>query len=260
MTSAGRWHDIATGPCGHNRYGSHPAQTRNRGVYGSALIVGGELESNAEVNGYVIALFGDIKLGSAATCHRDVLAVGGRIQRDRKARIYGAFQSTESWKRSDIFRRRQRNYGYQPMTWSKGMSYNRVDGSTLNAGVAFQSELLATILCEVGYGASSNIWKYRLGLMSSQLSQLSHGAMSIARPRPPTIGSAPAENTVYALLRREDSRLLSGRGAGYLSNSRSMAVTVRADYFVKSRLSGIAIVGMSAASGFRSNFSSKQRE
>ena len=252
-----------------NRYGSFSQLKLATGefVRGSALIVGGELESNAEVNGYVIALFGDIKLGSAATCHRDVLAVGGRIQRDRKARIYGAFQSTESWKRSDIFRRRHRNYGYQPITWSKGMSYNRVDGLTLNAGVAFQSEenFVPRFFAEVGYGASSNIWKYRLGFDHRffDYHQLSYGGAVYRQTKTADDWICTSgENTVYALLRREDFRdYYQGEGAElFVEQQINGRHTIRADYFVEVLDSMPAHPRLWALFGgskdFRSNFSS----
>ena len=252
-----------------NRYGSFTQLKLATGefVRGSALIVGGELESNAEVNGYVVALFGDIKLGAAATCHRDVLAVGGQIQRDRKARIYGAFQSTESWKRSDIFRRRQRNYGYQPMTWSKGMSYNRVDGLTLNAGVAFQSEenFVPRFFAEVGYGASSNIWKYRLGFDHRffDYHQLSYGGAVYRQTKTADDWICTSgENTVYALLRREDFRdYYQGEGAElFVEQQINGRHTIRADYFVEVLDSMPAHPRLWALFGgskdFRSNFSS----
>lgn len=252
-----------------NRYAifSQLKLTTGEFIRGSVLVVGGEVESNAEVNGYVVALFGDIKLGAAATCHRDVLAVGGRIQRDRKARIYGAFQSTESWKRSDIFRRRQRNYGYQPITWSKGMSYNRVDGLTLNAGVAFQSEenFVPRFYAGVGYGATSDVWKYRLGFDHRifDYHQLSYGGAVYRQTKTADDWICTSgENTVYALLRREDFRdYYESEGAElFIEQQVNGRHTIRADYFVEVLDSMPAHPRLWALLGgskdFRSNFSS----
>lgn len=252
-----------------NRYASFSQLKLAAGdfVRGNAIVVGGELESDAEVNGYVIALFGDINLGAAATCHRDVLAVGGRIQRDRKARIYGALQSTDSWKRSDIFRRRQRNYGYQPITWSKGLSYNRVDGLTLNAGVAFQSEenFVPRFFAEVGYGASSSIWKYRLGFDHRLFDyhQLSYGGAVYRQTKTADDWiCAGGENTVYALLRREDFRdYYQGEGAEVFAEQQvNGRHSFRADYHVEVLDSMPAFPRLWALLGgskdFRSNFSS----
>lgn len=236
-------------------------------IRGSALSVGGDIESDAEVNGYVIALFGDIKLGASAICHRDVLAIGGKIQRDNKTRIYGAYQSTSSWKRSDIFKRRQRNYGYQPIAWSKGLSYNRVDGLTLSAGVAFQSEenFVPRFFAEVGYGASSDRWKYRLGFDHRLFDyhQLSYGGAVYRQTK--TADNwicTEGENTVYALLRREDFRdYYQGEGAEvFVEQQINMSHTLRAEYFVEVLDSMPAHPRLWALFGgskdFRSNFSS----
>ncbi len=252
-----------------NRYGSFTQLKLPVGEFirGSAVVVGGELESNAEINGYVVALFGDIKLGPSATCHRDVLAIGGQIKRDRNARVYGAFQSTDSWKRSDIFKRRQRNYGYQPLAWSKGLVYNRVDGLTLNAGVAFQSEenFVPRFFAEVGYGASSNIWKYKLGFDHRVFDyhQLSYGGSVYRQTKTSDEWiCSEGENTVYALLRREDFRdYYQGEGAElFVEQQINVRHTIRADYFIEVLDSLCAhprlwsLVG--GSKDFRSNFSS----
>ncbi len=209
-------------------------------VRGSVLAVGGDIESEAEVNGFVVALFGDISLGATATCHRDVIAVGGKIRRDIKARIYGAIQSTEEWKRSDIFRRRRRNYGHQPIEWSKEWSYNRADGLTLGAGVAFRSEdnFVPRFFAQVGYGASSEIWKYRLGFDHKLFDyhQLTFGASVYRQTKTQDewiCGSG--ENTVYALIRREDFRdYFQGEGATFfLEQHINSRHTLRAEYFVE---------------------------
>lgn len=252
-----------------NRYASFSQLKLVAGdfVRGSALVVGGSLESNAEINGYVVALFGDIDLGSDATCHRDVLAVGGQIKRDRKARIYGAFQSTDSWRRSDIFKRRQRNYGYQPLAWSKGLAYNRVDGLTLSAGVAFQSEenFVPRFFAGVGYGASSNIWKYKLGFDHRffDYHQLSYGGAVYRQTKTADEWTcSEGENTVYALLRREDFRdYYQGEGAElFVEQQINVRHTIRADYFIEVLDSLCAYPRLWSLAGgskdFRSNFSS----
>lgn len=236
-------------------------------IRGSVLIVGGELTSKAEVNGYVVALFGDIELEAGSVCHRDVLAVGGKIRRDLKANIYGAYQSTESWKRSDIFKRRHRNYGHQPISWSSNWSYNRVDGLTLGAGLAFQSEdnFVPRFFADVAYGASSERWKYRLGFDHRMFDyhQLSFGASVYRQTRTADDWICTAgENTVYALLRREDFRdYYQGEGAElFVEQQINTRHTLRAEYFVE-ELDSLpahprlwALVG--GSKDFRSNFSS----
>jgi hypothetical protein len=235
-------------------------------IRGSVLSVGGEIESEAEVNGFVLALFGDIDLGASATCHRDVIAVGGKIKRNAKTRIYGAIQSTEEWKRSDIFRRRRRSYGHEPIEWSKEWSYNRADGLTLGAGVGFRSEdnVVPRFYAQVGYGATSEIWKYRLGFDHKlfDYNQLAFGASVYRQTKSQDDWiCGPGENTVYALLRREDFRdYYQGEGADLFIEQRiNGRHTLRAEYFVEELDSLPAHPRLWAVFGgkdFRSEFSS----
>ncbi|MGB5107705.1 MAG: BamA/TamA family outer membrane protein [Candidatus Zixiibacteriota bacterium] len=236
-------------------------------VRGSVLIAGGRLETDAEINGNVVALFGDIKLGPASTCHRDVLAVGGKIERHSKARIYGAYQSTDSWKRSDIFERRRRNYGHDPISTKMDWSYNRVDGLTLGAGIAFQSEdnIVPRFYMEAGYGATSELWKYRLGFDHKLFDyhQLLFGGSVYRQTRTADDWICTAgENTVYALLRREDFRdYYQGEGAElFVEQHINTRHILRAEYFVEVLDSMPAHPRLWALIGgskdFRSNFSS----
>lgn len=188
-------------------------------VRGSVFAVGGEIVVRGEVNGYVVVLFGDVYLTETAACHRDVYAIGGRLQRHNKARVYGALQSTDSWKRSDIFRRRKRLYGHRPVDWMQHFSYNRVDGVTLEAGVSFHSEenAMPRFFGQVGYGMSSEQWKYRLGFDQRifDYNQLSYGGSVHRQTKTDDEWTAGRdENTAYALLFKQDWRdYYQGEGA-----------------------------------------------
>ena len=252
-----------------NRYASFKDLVLPEGefVRGSVLVVGGVLKSSAEINGYVVTLFGDVDLEATATCHRDVFAIGGKIERHSKARIYGAYQSTESWKRSDIFKRRRRHYGHQPISTSLDWSYNRVDGVSLGCGIAFQSEdnLVPRFYAEVGYGASSELWKYRLGFDHKLFDyhQFMFGGSVYRQTKTADEWiCGTGENTVYALQRREDFRdYYQGEGAElFIEQHINTRHTIRADYFVEVLDSMPAHPRLWALFGgskdFRSNFSS----
>jgi len=46
-------------------------------VRGNTLCIGAETVIDGEVNGNVVALFGDVRLEASAVCQRDVVAIGG---------------------------------------------------------------------------------------------------------------------------------------------------------------------------------------
>lgn len=235
-------------------------------VRGSVLAVGGEIIVRGEVNGYVVALFGDVNLTETAACHRDVYAIGGSLQRHNKARVYGALQSTDSWKRSDIFRRRKRLYGHRPVDWMQHLSYNRVDGVTLEAGISFHSEenAMPRFFGEVGYGMSSEQWKYRLGFDQRifDYHQLSYGGSVHRQTKTDddwTCGRD--ENTAYALLFRQDWRdYYQGEGAElFIQQEINARHELRLSYTVEELDSLPAYPRLWSLLGpqaFRSNFSS----
>ncbi len=235
-------------------------------VRGSLLAVGGEIIVRGEVNGYVVALFGDVNLTETATCHRDVYAIGGRLQRHNKARVYGALQSSDSWKRSDIFRRRKRLYGHRPVDWMQHFSYNRVDGVTLEAGISFHSEenAMPRFFGEVGYGMSSEQWKYRLGFDQRifEYNQLSYGGSVHRQTRTDdewTCGRD--ENTAYALLFKQDWRdYYQGEGAElFVQQEINTRHELRLSYTIEELDSLPAyprLWSLLGPNAFRSNFSS----
>ncbi len=235
-------------------------------VRGNVLCIGGLIESNGEINGQVVALFGDIELKETATCHRDVFAIGGRLERHSKSRIYGAFQSTESWKRSDIFRRRKRLYGHRPVEWMKRLSYDRVDGLSLTGGIAFQSEenAMPRFFAEVGYGLSSEEWKYRLGFEHRLFDyhQLVYGgAVHRLTQTADDWMCGQDENSVYALLFKQDFRdYYQGEGAElFVEQQVNTRHRFRVSYIVEELDSLPAkprLWSLFGPASFRSNFSS----
>jgi len=235
-------------------------------IRGSVLAVGGEIIVRGEVNGYVVALFGDIDLTETAACHRDVYAIGGRLQRHNKARVYGALQSTDSWKRSDIFRRRKRLYGQRPVDWMQHFSYNRVDGVTLEAGISFHSEenAMPRFFGEVGYGTSSERWKYRLGFDQRlfDYNQLSYGGSVHRQTRTDDEWICGRdENTAYSLLFKQDWRdYYQGEGAElFIQQEINTRHELRLNYTVEELDSLPAyprLWSLLGPSAFRSNFSS----
>lgn len=254
---------------GGNAFASFAALELKAGdfIRGSAFVVGGELRSDAEVNGFVVGLFSDLNLGPTSTCHRDVIAIGGSIKHDDRARIYGAIQSTESWKRTDIFRRRRKNFGHQPVSIWPRLSYDRVDGLAIYGGIAFQSEenFVPRFFAEVGYGLESEMGKYRIGFdhLLFDYNQFNYGASVYQQTKTADDWLAwSGENNVYALLKREDFRdYYQGEGVElFVQQEFDIKHQLRAEYFVEELDSMSAHPRLWAVMGgskaFRSNFSS----
>ncbi len=235
-------------------------------VRGGVLVIGSSIRSAGEINGYIVAVFGDIELTASSASHRDVFAIGGSIRRDRAARLHGAFQSTASWKRSDVFRRRKLSYGYRPVEVQKSAVYNRADGLTIGGSISFYSEenFVPRLYAQGGLGLSSNRGKYRLGFdhRIGDYNQLRFGS-SVFRQ---TLTSddwicGAAENTAFTLLFKQDWRdYYEAEGADFfVEQNLRLRHTLRLEYTVAKIDSLPAMLRLWSLFGprdHRSNFSS----
>ncbi len=180
-------------------------------VRGNVFCVGGEAVIEGEVNGYVVALFGDVRLTSAAICQRDVFAIGGEIHKHRQARVYGTYQSTESWQQAKVHYRKKGTADKSAVHVGLDASYTRVDGLSLIPSVTFQSEekLLPKFFFKYGYGFTSKVSKYQLGFEQTlfDVNQTKFGG-SVYRVTDTEDDwiCDESENNLYALLIREDFR------------------------------------------------------
>jgi hypothetical protein len=180
-------------------------------IRGSLLSIAGHVTIRGEVNGDVVSLFGDVNLKDEGTCYRDVYAIGGSIKVNSQAHIYGAVQSTEKWKRSDIIKRRRIHYGNKPIEYGPRISYNRVDGLLLGAQIAFypQENFVPKFFFSFDYGFTSQRGKYELGFEQRlfDYNQLVFGGSVYRQSRTTDDWRADKnENTLYAIVNSEDYR------------------------------------------------------
>ncbi len=246
----------------------HPIEIVERDfVRGSLISIAGDVTIRGEVNGHIVSLFGDVKLEDKGICHRDVYAVGGAIETSHESRIYGAVQSTEKWKRSDIVKRRRIKYGNDPIEWAPHISYNRVDGLEVGAGIAFYppDNYVPSFFFNFGYGLESERGKYELGFKETigDYNQLIFGGSAYRQSRTDDDWRAGRdENTLYALLNAEDYRdYWDGEGGKiYVEQSYKYVHHLRAQFSFEERDSLAAHRRLwslfGGDHGFRSNFSS----
>jgi len=190
-------------------------------VRGSVVSFWSDIKIDGEVNEDVIAIFGNISIGSQAVVRGDIIAINGNVDIARGAVPYGRVQSTtgRTKQRFDRWRRWQRREkDFSPII---RFYYNRVDGVTPQLGVRFVDEdsLLPSAEIYSGYAFSSEQWRYYAGL--EQSFWLEH---------PVTVGGAfyrrletddnwlmpRDDNTVFALLATEDYRDYYEAEGGYI--------------------------------------------
>lgn len=236
-------------------------------VRGDVFVVGADILVEGEVNGNVVALFGDVRLSHSSICRKDVLAVGGRVEKHSDAGVYGEIQSTGDWRRHKNDGRDDEYNDRNIVDLHGAGQYNRVDGVMLEAGLTFRSEeeFMPEFFVDYGYGFWSKRSKYRLGLKHQlfDYNQLSFGGQVYRQTKTEDewrCGSG--ENTIYALLAREDFRdYYEGEGGSiFIEQSLTYDHTFRVDYTIESLDYLPANPNLWSLFGgdkkFRSNFSS----
>ena len=203
---------------------------------GDVLLIGDELQIEGEVNGNVILFFGNVRLSRTAICRKDVLVIGGEIERHSAARVYGEIQSTRNWRYprppgSDDDERKN------AVDLHATGEYNRVDGVVLEVGIGFHSEeeFMPEFFIDYGYGFWSQRSKYRLGLRHDLFDyyQLSFGGQVYRwTTTEDDWRCGRGENTLYALIAREDFRdYYQGEGGSiFLEQKLTYDHTLRLDY------------------------------
>jgi hypothetical protein len=236
-------------------------------VRDNVLVVGSEAVIEGEVNGYVIALFGDVRLGSTAICQRDVFAIGGNIQKHRLARVYGVYQATDSWRQSGIHFRKRPSADKSAVSLDMEGSYNRVDGLTLMPGVTFRSEekFVPKFYFKYGYGFTSKLSKYQLGaeqtLFDNNQIKIGGSVYRLTDTEDDWICDE-SENSIYAVLIREDFRDYYQAEGGniYIDQSLGFIHNFRIEYSFETLSYMQAHPGLWSLFGgdkhFRDNFSS----
>ncbi len=150
-------------------------------IDGDIIITKGTLKIDGEVDGTVLAIFGDVELGSAAYIHGDVVSVNGKVWTEDDTNIRGDVVVTnvpiENDKSVTISKRRHDDYGRKKynnrwpddndeVVWA---DYTRVDGLTL--GLQFprpgwwaNKDHSFALVGKAGYSFASKDWQYQAGL------------------------------------------------------------------------------------------------
>lgn len=156
-------------------------------IRGDVIILDGTLEVNGEVEGTVLALFGDVVLGDDAHVHGDVIAVEGDVIRDEDAEVEGDIVETQSRsgrKRTVIYRGRKKSdeetyveskkrkkekrkvRTHHDPIWA---NYNRVDGLALGLQLPTQEWWCErnhsfALTGKGGYAFAGKRWQWQLGM------------------------------------------------------------------------------------------------
>lgn len=236
-------------------------------VRGDVLVVGDEAMIEGEVNGNVVALFGEVKLLSTAICQRDVVAIGGDIHKHRTARVHGAYQSSDSWRKAGARFGRRTRTNESSVRLGMSADYNRVDGLLLMPEIQFwsQEKFVPRFLFRYGYGFTSKRSQYQLGMEQKmfEVNQTRFGGSvyRLTKTEDNWICDS-SENFVYTLLIREDFRDYYGGEGGnlYFEQNLGFCHTLRLDYSYEELEWMPAHPGLWSLFGgnkrFRENFSS----
>jgi hypothetical protein len=236
-------------------------------VRGNAFCIGSELVVEGEVNGNVVSLFGDVRLMSSAVCQRDVLVIGGSLNKHRLARVNGTYQSTDAWHQVKPRYNRKSQDDKSAVQFDVGAAYNRVDGLLVVPEIAFRSEekFMPKFYFKYGYGFASKQSVYQLGieqkLFDYNLTKLGGSVYRLTKTEDNWISDS-SENSFYAALIREDFRDYYGAEGGniYVEQHLGFIHTIRAEYSYEALSWLPAHTGLWSLFGgdkrFRENFSS----
>ena len=156
----------------------------NELVDGDVIVLNGTLEIDGEIDGDVLAIYGDVDLGSTALVKGDVISVNGKVWTEDESTIRGDIVVTHisieddedsgitiETRDRDTYGRETKKYDRWPddseeVVWA---DYNRVDGITL--GLQFprpgwwaNRRHNFALIGKGGYSFVSQRWQYKVGL------------------------------------------------------------------------------------------------
>ena len=178
-------------------------------IRGSAVSFWSNIKIEGEVNGHVIAVFGDVEIGDKAIIRGNVLAINGNVNHAKTSTVYGKIQATnvkDEHRSFKLWRLRRHKTDFSP---GIKFYYNRIDGATPQFGFKYQNEesMLPEIKAFTGYGFASERWRYQIGfkqfLAKSKTVYLSGSFYKKLISGDDRIISE-CENTLFALLVTED--------------------------------------------------------
>jgi len=194
-----------------NRFGLNQniAVEQEEFLRGSAMSFWSNIKIEGEVNGHVIAVFGDIEIGDKAIIRGDVLAINGNVNHAKNSTIYGKIQATNVKDKHRFFKLWQLRRHKNNLLPGIKFYYNRIDGATPQFGFKYQNRELMhpEIEAFAGYGFASERWRYKIGLKQHLLKNHS---LTIGGSFYKKLTShddwiiSDNENTLFALLATED--------------------------------------------------------
>jgi hypothetical protein len=180
-------------------------------VRGSVISYFGDVTVYGEVNEDVVAVFGNVTIGPEAVVRGDVVAVDGKVKLESGASVYGVIRSEGGRTTTRRHRARQwKEYYKNKIGLSGSLYYNRVDGATLWGGFDYEhsDSIIPSFEAMIGYGFSSNRWRYRLGLTQTVIRGQTPVQVGGTMYRELKSGDdrliSESENTVFALFFNED--------------------------------------------------------
>ncbi|MFH1700421.1 MAG: BamA/TamA family outer membrane protein [Candidatus Zixiibacteriota bacterium] len=188
---------------------------------GSVIAFRGDITVDGEVNKDVIALMGDITIGSKAVVRGDVISVMGRVRLDKKSSIYGEIKSKKGQRTTRRSRARRWKSYDSDIRLSGDASYNRVDGLSLFSGIKYRhaDSLLPSFDLKGGYAFASKRWRYSLSVSQTVIRgkmplELGGRAYRLLKSSDDLIIS-DNENTIFALFFNEDWKDFYEAEGGY---------------------------------------------
>jgi len=140
-------------------------------IRGSVVALSGNVEVYGEVNGDVVAVFGDIKIGKDAVVRGDVIAVNGDVKLDAESSVFGLVSSSGGGSSTRRNRARRWKDIRGEIEVAGSLAYDRVDGLSFMLGPSYNDpdSLIPSFEALGGRGLESGRWRYKVSLEQTVL-------------------------------------------------------------------------------------------
>jgi len=190
-------------------------------IRGSAVSFWSNINIEGEVNGHVIAFFGDIDISDRAIIRGNVLAVNGNVNHAKNSTVYGEIRATNIKDKRRYTKTWRVNLNFRNLTSICKFNYNRIDGAAPYFGYKYinSDSTLPEISAVAGYAFASKRWLYEVGLKQFLFKNKS---LQIGGSFYKKLAShddwiiSEKENTLFALLATEDYKDYYEAEGGYI--------------------------------------------
>jgi hypothetical protein len=132
-------------------------------IFGSVFLWGGSIEISGEIGGDVICLGGPVRLRPGAVVRGSVLALGGIIDQQAPAKVYGGLYSDRGHLYHPVGISREWEYEGDRYGFKPAFSYDKADGARPGIGLYFQDTWMTPkIGLWVAYAFTAEYLQYRL--------------------------------------------------------------------------------------------------